>query len=262
MEILIHVTYKYLVENYQKLADRDLSLEVLFFAEDLDNGVDLNLLSSIVGVFKKKGLFLNVHAPFYDLNLGSFDRFILEAVLKRYESMLPVIKVLEPSCIVIHTGYDKWRYRSREKSWIKTAKLTLKSLDAMFPRRIKFALENVFDESPVVLEELLEGFDTSRFGYCFDIGHFHIFSRTSLEEWLLRIGDRIFELHIHDNDTLDDRHWGIGKGSAPLYSALKWALSKNVPYFTIEAHTEEDAIVSLDKLLYLKGKFLEVRDGL
>ncbi len=256
MDVLIHVTCRYLERNYRKLLERRVNIEVLFFATDIDSSVDRVLLGDIASMFKEAGLFFNIHAPFYDLNLGSFDRFILDGVVRRYESLVPIVEIMRPRALVIHTGYDRWRYRTREGDWLDAAVNTLIKLDSMFPKDLTLLLENVFDEAPNMLCELLASFDSNRFGYCFDIGHFHLFSKAELDEWLLRIGDRILELHIHDNDGQDDRHWAIGKGSAPVYKLLKWAILRDIPYFTIEAHTELDAILSLERLLDLKKKVL------
>ena len=262
MDVLIHVTYRYLERNYRKLLEKGVNLEVLFFSTDIDSSVDRVLLKDITSMFEEAGLFFNVHAPFYDLNLGSFDGFILDAVIRRYESLLPVVEIMKPRALVIHTGYDRWRYRTKEGDWLDIAVNTLTKLDSLFPKDMKLLLENVFDEAPNVLYDLLTNFDSSRFGCCFDVGHFHLFSKAEIDEWLIRIGDRIFELHIHDNDKLDDRHWAIGRGSAPVYRLLRWAILEDVPYFTIEAHTELDALLSLERLLDLKKRVLEGSNGL
>lgn len=256
MKVLVHVTYKYLIRNYQRILDKSIPLEVLFFSDDIDNKIDISMLSDIVSVFKENGLGFNIHAPFYDLNLGAFDDIVLSAVLKRFESLVPIVELVKPWVVVIHSGFDKWRYRTRELDWINRARSTLLTIGEMFPKEVRIAVENVFDEDPSVLEALLEGTDAVRFGYCFDTGHFNIFSRTDFDEWVLRLGHRIIELHVHDNDTSDDRHWSIGRGSAPVYRTLLWAFKENVPFITVEAHTESDAVKTLLKIDSLRSKMM------
>ena len=77
--------------------------------------------------------------------------------------------------------------------------------------------------------------------------HFNLFSKIPLDEWLGQLKPYIFELHLHDNNKTSDDHLAIGDGTFDfdtLFLALK---DKNLIY-TIEAHTPEDVLKSMQRL--------------
>ena len=245
-KIFVNLPYYMVDERFDTLLELKVQPEFYFPAEELEN-LDFSKLRAVASELKKRDLRCTIHAPFYDLPLGSVDPLIREAVLKRYETLVPVLEILEPLSVVIHTGYDRWRYNSKKDVWMENAKITLETVLKMFPQGVKIAVENVFDESPEVLHELLSGFD-ERVGICFDVGHFQLFSISSLDEWLHRIDDRIIQFHLHDNDGREDRHWAIGEGGAPVYTLLSWARKREILH-VIEAHTVEGVLKSLNFLL-------------
>ncbi len=251
MKLMIHVTYSYLMKNMEKLVERGMNLEVYFSAKNID-ALDIDYLKTAFSNMKKEGINFNLHAPFFDLNLGSIDPFIRRATINRFKSLIPVIEIVEPENIVIHTGFDHFRYKNHIDEWIRNATKTLTTVRSMIPEKITISVENVFDENPYVLEMLLSNFD-SNVGHCLDIGHFHVFSKTPLSEWLERLGDRIIEVHLHNNDGSEDRHWEVAKGSAPVVTLLNWVRERNISYLTLEPHTEKEALRSIEyvkKLLF------------
>ncbi len=243
MNLLVHVTYNYLVRNIEKLIQKSVNLEIYFSAKNIDS-LDIDTLKKLV-LELGNGVILNLHAPFFDLNLGSVEPFVRKATLTRFKTLIPVIEAINPKNVVIHTGFDHFRYKNHVDEWIRNAVRTLSIIRGMIPGDITISVENVFDEDPYILENLLSHFDFN-VGHCFDIGHFNVFSKTSLNEWLSRLGDRIIELHVHNNDGLEDRHWEVARGTAPVVELLSWAVSKKVPYITLEPHTEKEAERSIE----------------
>ena len=105
---------------------------------------------------------------------------------------------------------------------------------------VKIAIENIFEDEPENLRLLMEKMGNNSFGICFDSGHFNLFSKASLEEWLGHLKPYIIELHLHDNNKTSDQHLPIGEGTfdfGKLFSAVK---GKDLIY-TLEAHNPEDA---------------------
>ncbi len=240
--IFVHIPFSMLDERFSKMLSLGIQPEIYFSGDMLDN-MDDDFLKYVASSLSRNNLRCTVHAPFFDLPLGAVDAFVREAVVERYRSFVTVVELLKPVRMVIHTGYDRWRYSSNRDVWLSNACDMLEDLLEMFPEDTIIAVENVFDEAPDVLYELVNVFD-ERVGICFDVGHFHLFSKASLQEWLLRLGDRIVELHLHDNDGREDRHWGFGKGSAPVFSLIEWSLGRENVMLTVEAHTEKEALES------------------
>ena len=115
-----------------------------------------------------------------------------------------------------------------------------------------FAIENVFENRPDTLERLIKEMDSERFRYCFDTGHFNVFSKIPLREWLERVGHYIAEVHLHDNHGKEDEHLGLGEGNFDFDTLFNFLRDSNrQPIFTLEAHSKEGVLKSIE---YLKEK--------
>jgi sugar phosphate isomerase/epimerase len=93
----------------------------------------------------------------------------------------------------------------------------------------------------------MEELHSEHFGLCFDTGHFNLFTRLPLEEWLKTLKPYIFELHLHDNDRSLDQHLPIGEGTFN-FAALFTELKGNHCIYTIETHTPERVLKSIERL--------------
>ncbi len=117
---------------------------------------------------------------------------------------------------------------------------------------IKIAIENVFEDEPENLRLLVEEMDSKNFGLCFDTGHFNMFSKLPLSEWLGLIRPYIIELHLHDNSRYADQHLAIGDGDFDFTTLFRELKGIDCVY-TIEAQTVEGVKKSLERLKeYLK----------
>ena len=67
---------------------------------------------------------------------------------------------------------------------------------------IKIALENT--RQRIYVEYILENIKDENLGLCFDAGHYHCFSKDEFNYSLFK--NRIFVIHLHDNDKIGDWH--------------------------------------------------------
>jgi sugar phosphate isomerase/epimerase len=112
---------------------------------------------------------------------------------------------------------------------------------------MKIAIENVFEDGPDSLELLVKEMNSENFGLCFDTGHFNLFSKISLEDWINPLGPYILELHLHDNKKSADDHAAIGEGTFDFIKLFDSLKGKDLVY-TIEAHKPEAVITSIKRL--------------
>ncbi len=83
--------------------------------------------------------------------------------------------------------------------------------DTAFHSQIQLALENLkeFD----LLDKLMQEFSDNPFvGFCFDSGHAHITNPNDFS-FLAKYPDKLFALHLHDNDGIRDLHLLPGLGT-------------------------------------------------
>jgi sugar phosphate isomerase/epimerase len=174
---------------------------------------------------------------------------VRSATQMRFKQILSVAAVLKPRAVVFHGAYDRWRYAGRKDVWLENSMDTwprvMDAADKIDGMRV--AVENVFDEDPDALRMLIEQIARPSFGFCFDTGHFNLFSRVPMEDWFAALGRHIVEVHLHDNTGAEDSHWGIGKGSVEFPRFFRLLGEHGVrPVLTVEAHDPGDIEQSLE----------------
>lgn len=111
-------------------------------------------------------------------------------------------------------------------------------------------IENIFEETPETLIALFDYFREKNLWFCFDSGHFNLFSKTPLDDWLIPLKEKIKEMHLHDNNRTFDDHLPIGSGSFPfreLKAFLEQIRMKEI-IFTVEPHSEATVVESIKRL--------------
>ncbi len=244
--IHVHIPYERIYEHIDIIRHRALNPEIYLNALSLDSikGRDIiNLKNALT-----HNPAFTIHGPFMDMAPGSVDPKIREVTTRRFYQVLDVAETLRPANIVFHTGYDERRYNGQIGLWLNNSVITwrpiLKKAEALGTR---IAIENVFEEEPSGLKDLVEGISSPNFGICFDTGHFNAFSKVKLQDWFDAIGSYIIELHLHDNHGLDDEHLAIGDGNIDFKEIISRVIDRN-PVYTIEAHSIEGVEKSITVL--------------
>jgi len=245
----IHIPYGHLRDYLALVRKRRYDLEIYMPASVLGQleRADLEVLRDNLDWHPA----LTLHAPFMDLNPGAVDPMVRSATQVRFKQLLSVASVLKPRAVVFHAAYDRWRYAGKKDLWLENSMETWpRVLDAAGKiDGMRVAVENVFDEDPEALALLIERVGNPSFGFCFDTGHFNLFSTVTMEAWFERLGKHLVEVHLHDNKGDADSHWALGKGTvdfARFFQLLQQTGAK--PVYTIEAHDVEDVEPSLEKV--------------
>jgi sugar phosphate isomerase/epimerase len=195
----VHVPYDRIGDYLLFIKENRLNLEIYFQAHTLDvvRYPDLHDLREKL----EYGPSFTIHAPFMDLSPGAVDSKVRAATEERFAQVFDVAKVLRPEAIVFHSGYEKWKYSLKTDLWLEKSLLTWKPLlQRAVDMGVKIAIENIFEDEPTNLILLMEKVDSRNFGVCFDAGHFNLFSKLPLKEWLDQLNPWIMELHLHDNN--------------------------------------------------------------
>ncbi|MBI4690276.1 MAG: sugar phosphate isomerase/epimerase [Nitrospirae bacterium] len=242
----VHIPYEK-VEQYLPVIKKDrLSLEIYFKSNDLDSITK----DDIIGLKKQLDYnsLLTIHAPFMDLSPAAIDSRVRTVTMERFSHALDIAGDLKAKVIVFHSGYEKWKYSLRPDLWLEGSLLTwnplLKKADEI---GVKIAIENIFEDDPTNLKLLMQNMPSNNFGICFDTGHFNLFSKISLGDWMDALNPYIIELHLHDNDKTSDQHRPIGDGSFDFDRFFEFLKNKDCIY-TLEAHNAEDAKKSMERL--------------
>lgn len=250
----IHVPYTSLNDHFDFIRQRRYDLEIYVSATALDRITKPDLEDLIERL--DWGPALTLHAPFLDLNPGALDPLVRSATEVRFRQFLNVATIVKPRAAVFHAAYDKWRYNGQQESWLNHSIDTWQMVMETASRiGLRVAVENVFDDNPEALQMLMEKISSPDFGFCFDTGHFNLFSSVPMERWFEVLGNRLVEVHLHDNEGAADSHWAIGRGAIDFekfFSLMSSGAPR--PVFTIEAHDKDDIEISMGRVRDLINK--------
>jgi sugar phosphate isomerase/epimerase len=237
--VFVHIPYAGLKALLPFILERRLNPEIMFSAETLD-ALELAELAEIALVLHAEGLTCTIHAPFIDLNPGSFERLLRDITAQRFSQVLAAAEILSPAVMVFHPGFDRWRYGEATDRWLELS-VPLWSRVLARARGIGtvIAVENIFEEEPGTLKALLEALGDVNFRHCFDVGHWNLFKKVTMEQWFEALGGDIAEVHIHDNHGMRDEHLPPGEGAIDFerFFSLMERYAPEAAY-TLEAHSK------------------------
>lgn len=242
----VHIPYDSIDKYLKFIKAEGLNLEIYFGSGSFDK-----LTKKDISDLKNKLDYnpqFSIHAPFMDLSPGAVDQKIREVTMKRFFDTLDIAEILMPKVIVFHSGYERWKYAHRTDIWLEKSLETWRPINKRASEMgAKIAIENVFEDEPDNLVLLAKEMDSANFGLCFDTGHFNLFSKLLLSEWLQKIKPHILELHLHDNPKYEDQHLAIGDGDFDFITLFRELQGIDCVY-TIESHTVEDVKKSMERI--------------
>ena len=244
--IYFHVKPEQLLDNLDRLLDFDFNYEILARSDFLDSYTSEDI-DKINHAFSAKALRKRIHAPFVDLNPGSADKLIRKVSSERLLSSLELCKKLKSSGLIFHTHYEPIFYHKHFNEWINNAKDTWSLIEKRANAYgVTVCIENSLDDEPKAVLEMLKQHPS--FKACFDVAHYNVFCEKGWQHALkLYPVGSIKEIHLSDNNGVEDNHFALGEGSIDIVSFLKCIESRNEnPIITIEPHSEEDLIKNID----------------
>jgi sugar phosphate isomerase/epimerase len=249
MLIFVNVPYRMVEKNLERAASFSIGLEV-YLDNHLVEEIDMGQVKELSEKLRDHKIPCTVHAPFMDLSPGGYDRSIRKITRDKLKKSAEVANILEARACVCHPGYDKWRFDGNEQLWLNGSIETWAEVLCVANKDLPIVVENIFEETPATFTALFDYFKEKNLWFCFDSGHFNLFSRVSLDDWLAPLKGRIREMHLHDNHGTFDDHLPIGSGSFPfreLKAFLRQTDTKQI-IFTVEPHSEATVVDSIKRL--------------
>ena len=195
----------------------------------------------------------SMHAPFWDLNLGSALPELRNLTIKYLDRAYNIAQELGCDSIVFHNGFVP--FTGNRKNWVKRAADCWKTFFADKDDSITIMIENMLClDSSVILEEM-DAVHDKRLKVCLDIGHAHGHSDMPVYDWIKTLNKHIGYIHMHNNhgkiNTVNnDEHNGFFDGTIDMKKVLQ-LVKKHCPtaILAIETRFEdaEQAVVFLQK---------------
>lgn len=247
------------------------TFEVIDFAKNNNTGIEVKCFSSpftfasdwhgLLEVIKKqlkgfKGVLslqgVNINRP------PSWDRMVVKRVKDEYEKSLLVAEEINAQSVIYNSNYfpglTSWKY----KDWLAVqVDLWGQIASSAQQKGITIAIENIYDEKPTSILDILKEVKSPNLKGCIDFGHLNLISnKKDFKEWIGLFSEDIYCTHLHNNNGRYDSHKSLLKGSVD-YEAIFLELKnmKDLPIFAVEVNSLSDAVESIDYVKQLANKY-------
>ncbi|MFB3925899.1 MAG: sugar phosphate isomerase/epimerase family protein [Syntrophales bacterium] len=241
-KIQVHIPFHKLYEKHLPLILKEgINPEISFNGHALDHFREKDFLH-VGESLMRAGLRVTLHAPFMDLRPGAVDPRIRRVTVERLRQVFGLVSIFRPRLVVCHPSFDERYYVSSERLWLENSIETWREFVVLAEETGTFiSFENVYEGNPRHLRSLIDALDSAHVCFCFDTGHFNVFSKCAVEEWIDHMGGRTGQLHLHDNDGRTDQHLPVGEGNFPFRRLFDMIGERGIdPVITVEPHSEKN----------------------
>ena len=163
---------------------------------------------------RNAGLYVeNAHAPYMNANALWEDTINRQDTCKELISCIEGCAVYEIPTLVMHpenkSGTETVGLPPDFTIGIERMKQIVDTAERL---NVNIAVENMSRRE--YLDCIFQNVHSERLGFCFDSGHWNVF--TPEHDLLTQYGDKLMALHLHDNDGVDDWH------SLPFSGNIGW----------------------------------------
>ncbi|MDE1154536.1 MAG: sugar phosphate isomerase/epimerase [Acidobacteriaceae bacterium] len=210
----------------------------LFAARHHFDYTDRYAVREMASWFRSNEVVASMHMPLYShedgqewsrhsapsLNLISQNKGDRILAMDEAKRALEAAEQIPMRFAVIHLGMNEDRWSTRAIDDSLTALEHLKAFAS--PLGVELLLENLSNEvaTPEHLVEIVQIGHFDGIGFCLDVGHAHIAipalpetprseAKSGIAQAFAVFGDRLRELHLHDNGGMRDAHLWPGEGS-------------------------------------------------
>ena len=188
-----------------------------------------------------------LHGPFNELFPCAIDPEARDLAARRYRQAIGLARNYGADKVVIHAGFNPWLYYPvwfREQSAVFWREFLAEEPG------VEIVLENVLEQEPEWMTEILRAVDSPRLRLCLDVGHVNAYSPVDAAEWLRRCAPWISHFHLHNNNGTRDAHDPLFRGSIPMEELLTLA-GELCPEatFTLELPEAENSARELMKII-------------
>ena len=186
-----------------------------------------------------------LHAPYNELFPCAIDKKARALAAERYRQATDLATRYGSRKVIIHGGYNPRIYFP--VWYVKQSVLFWQDFLRGDPG-VEIVLENVLEDDPRWLLDIVAGVDDPRLRLCLDIGHVNAYSSVPLTNWLVLWAPYLSHLHIHNNDGSRDAHNALNEGTIPIKDLLLQAqhLCPDATY-TLELMNDAPSVVWLQE---------------
>lgn len=163
-----------------------------------------------------------LHAPFNELFPCAIDPKARVLAAERYRQAIDLAIRYGAEKVIIHGGYNPWIYYP---VWYAEQSILFWKDFLKTDPGATIVLENVLEETPDMLLDIVKGVDNPQLKLCLDVGHVNAYSKIPVMDWLTDWAPYLSHFHIHNNDGSRDSHCALQQGTIPMKQLLKKAMA-------------------------------------
>ena len=240
--------------HWVKKTQSGLELDQFCSAENLDGAQYDKCCQEIRRIFEDCKVSTEhavLHAPFNELHPAAIDPLAKDLARRRMEQAYTACRDLGISKMVVHSGYvphiyfKSWHREQSVKFWTEFM--------ADKPADFQLCIENVLEDEPQMMADMLEDIDQPNISICLDIGHAHCIGDVPVSQWIRVLSPYINHFHLHNNDGSYDWHAPFDEGTMDICALLQQAreLCRPDTTYTVEVIRCGKAIEWLEEQEYL-----------
>ncbi|MCQ2547759.1 MAG: sugar phosphate isomerase/epimerase [Clostridia bacterium] len=191
-----------------------------------------------------------LHGPFTEIIPSAIDPFIRECGMTRLNQAYDLCRKLGIKKMTVHSGfipvmyYKTWHIQKSVEFWKEFMK---------DKEDFEICIENVLDEDPYMLKEIVDQLHNKKVKLCLDLGHANsVNSKYKLARWISAMGEDIDHFHIHNNNGDHDSHNSLGDGNID-YEEMLDLMEQHAPNASIciESHNLKESLDWLSERGYI-----------
>ncbi len=192
-----------------------------------------------------------LHGPFTELHPAAIDPKARSLALGRLEQAYEVCSQLKIRRMVVHSGYvpfvffKVWQNERSVEFWHEFM--------SEKPEDFNIFIENVLEDEPYMMREMMENITDKRVHICLDTGHANVAGKLPIKEWFEVLGEYIGHIHLHNNSGKSDEHNSPDRGSMDMDKVMEYIdlyCGSNTT-ITVEAYELEDSFKWLAERNYI-----------
>ena len=159
-----------------------------------------------------------LHGPYNELFPCAIDKKARQLCRDRYLQTIGTARGYGIHKIIFHAGFNPALYFH---IWFtQQSILFFQDFVKEIPEDMTIVLENVVEEDPAWITDILAAVNSPRLRMCLDVGHARAYSKFTPCQWVERAAPFIDHFHIHNNDGSRDSHSPLMEGSIPMEALL------------------------------------------
>lgn len=192
------------IEEHKRL---NVGVEIQDFTEPNLTDKEINsLIQRYKELFRDFKNIKSLHGPFLDLKPSSPDLEIRKVSQKRYLRAFMIAKELDVDYLIFHSQINPYLNETNIKGLnVNQNREFWEEIVKVVNFKGTILIENIFEETPMMIKELIEAINLPNLKINLDIGHAKLGS-VPIENWIKELANHIGYIHLHTNNGKSDEH--------------------------------------------------------